>query len=129
MTIVRNLLLILEVLTSVMLIGLVLIQKSKGGGLGGSAFGGAAETVFGARAGNFLTKATIILTVIFMVNTLALSFFFAGTQERSLIDEDPVVQDAPPVAPQVIDPVIDPVAPIEDVPIEAIPVEPVPAAE
>ena len=149
MILIRNLLIILEVVSSILLIGIILIQKSKSEGLGGSAFGGAAETLFGARAGNILTKATITLTVIFMANTLALSFFFAGTQERSLIDVAPTVQDvtpapAPPPAgvgdefdmdaplPSVdAGPAADTAPPVVSMPpVEtAPPVEPVPAAE
>lgn len=140
MIILKNLLLIAEVICSVLLIGMVLIQKSKGGGLGGSAFGGAAETVFGARTGNILTKITIGLTIFFMANTLALSFFFTGTQERSLIEADPVVEDVPPVTTILTVPTsgdevgvpaglppedANPLAPVETAP----PVETVPPAE
>lgn len=135
MIILRNLLLLLEVICSILLIGIILIQKSKGGGLGGSAFGGAAETVFGARAGNILTKITIGLTVFFMVNTLALSFFFAGKQDRSVIQADPVVQDVPDPAlvtgpmdggiSDVTPPPMDAAPPAENLP----PVELDPAAE
>ena len=45
------------VLIAVLLIGLVLVQPSKGGGLG-SAFGGIGESVFGAQAMSQLSKVT-----------------------------------------------------------------------
>ncbi|NCU27465.1 preprotein translocase subunit SecG, partial [Candidatus Nomurabacteria bacterium] len=54
------------VLIAVLLIVLVLVQPSKGGGFG-SAFGGVGEAVFGGRAGNHLTKMTVILTTLFFV--------------------------------------------------------------
>lgn len=59
------------IINALLLICLVLIQQSKGGGFG-SAFGGVGESVFGARAGNQLTKATVVLTAIFFVLTLLL---------------------------------------------------------
>ena len=126
--ILRTLLLILEAVSSILLIGIILIQKSKGGGLGGSAFGGSAETIFGARAGNFLTKITIGRTIFFMVNTLALSFFFAGSGDGSLLDAEPVIEDVVPGADQPgADLIFEDVAPAD----AAVPppAEPVPAAE
>lgn len=80
MVILRSLLLVLEVLCSIMLIGLILLQKSKGGGLG-TAFGGGGGdgSMFGSRTGNVLTKGTIILGLIFLVNTLILGMLFTST--------------------------------------------------
>jgi len=54
----------------------VLLQSSKGSGLaGGGAFGGGAEsTIFGGRgAATFLSKATTVFGVAFMVTSLALT--------------------------------------------------------
>jgi len=62
----------LVIIVALLLIGLVLIQQSKGGGFGGS-FGGVGESVFGAHAGNHLTKLTVILTTSFFVLTLLLA--------------------------------------------------------
>src|SRR5271167_528375 len=50
-------------LTGLVLIGLVLIQRGKGGGLAG-AFGGAGgSSAFGSRAGDTFTKVTIYLAL------------------------------------------------------------------
>ena len=62
----------LVIIVALLLIGLVLIQQSKGGGFGGS-FGGVGESVFGAHAGGHLTKLTVILTTSFFVLTLLLA--------------------------------------------------------
>jgi len=79
MVIVRSLLLVLEVICSILLIGLILLQKSKGGGLG-LAFGGGGEgSMFGSRTGNVLTKATIVLGLLFLLNTLVLGMLFTGS--------------------------------------------------
>ena len=71
LTVVLN---VVHVVTCLLMIVVILMQASKEGGGFGVAFGGAAtETVFGSRAGNVLTKATITLASIFLVSTLALA--------------------------------------------------------
>jgi preprotein translocase subunit SecG len=72
---------IVVVIVALLLIGLILIQQSKGGGFG-TAFGGAGEAVFGARAAGHLTKLTVILTAVFFLLTLAL-VVITGTAEKS----------------------------------------------
>ena len=62
----------LVVVVSLLLIGLVLIQPAKSGGMG-AAFGGIGESVFGGKAGSHLTKATVVMTALFFVLTLALA--------------------------------------------------------
>lgn len=92
-------LLILEVLCSFLLISVILLQKSKGGGLGGTAFGGGGgDSLFGARTGTVLTKITITLSIFFLANTLVLAFVYAGPRERSLMDSRRPV-DIVPVEP------------------------------
>lgn len=105
---IRILLLVIEVICSILLIGVVLIQKSKGGGLSGAAFGGGmGESLLGARAGNVLTKITVVLTVVFLLNTLALAFLFAGPGDPSLMD-----RLGPPTAEDILD-----VEPVEAAPV------------
>ena len=71
MTILYNILIVLEAIVCLLLIGIVLLQKSTGDG-NGLSFGGGAESVFGAQTGNVLTRSTVVLAVIFLLNTLAL---------------------------------------------------------
>ena len=85
MDILRYLLLVVEVVCSMALIGLILIQKSKSEGLGLAFGSGMGETLFGSRAGNILTKLTVIFAVVFLVNTLALSQIYSGRRGRSLM--------------------------------------------
>jgi preprotein translocase subunit SecG len=71
----------IHVVICIALVLVVLLQSSKGGGLaGGSAFGGGAEsTIFGGRgAATFLSKATTIFGVAFMVSSLTLTLMSAG---------------------------------------------------
>lgn len=73
---------IFHVLVCLALILVVLMQSSKGEGLAGSAFGGGlSSAVFGGRgAATFLSKATTILAIMFMVNCGALAFMSAQTR-------------------------------------------------
>lgn len=111
MNILIGFLIVLQVIVSLLLILIILVQPSKsGGGLGGAAFGGGGmgEQLFGARAGNVLTKGTVLFAVIFMVNTLALAFLYAKSSGLSAAPRDlqpPTetamggVPDAPPEIP------------------------------
>ena len=76
----------IAVIIAILLICLVLVQPSKGGGLG-SAFGGAGETVFGAQTMNHLSKLTVVLIAIFFVVTLALAAV-AGRKASSTSSAD-----------------------------------------
>ena len=68
-------LIILLCIVSIALVAVVLIQSGKGSGLT-SAFGaGDSQAVFGSRAGDFLTKATTIFAVAFMVICVLLTIY------------------------------------------------------
>ncbi|MBE6404601.1 MAG: preprotein translocase subunit SecG [Lentisphaerae bacterium] len=79
------------VIIAILLICLVLVQPSKGGGLG-SAFGGAGEAVFGAQTMNHLSKLTVVLIAIFFAVTLALAAISGNrTTAASTADKSAVV--------------------------------------
>jgi len=63
---------VLVAIISLLVIGIILIQPSKSGGMG-AAFGGIGESVFGAQAGSHLTKATVIMTGVFFLLALILA--------------------------------------------------------
>lgn len=75
-----SILLTLLVIVAVLMIGLILLQKSEGSGMSGSAaasmFGGA---LTGAAAGNFLTRATAWLATLFFILCAALALVAAKT--------------------------------------------------
>lgn len=77
--------LIFHILVSFGLILVVLLQSSKGEGLAGSAFGGGGGggmggAMFGGRgAASFLSNATTVLAILFMVNCGALAFMSANS--------------------------------------------------
>ena len=58
---------------AVALVGFILVQQGKGAGMGASFGSGASGTVFGAGgSGNFLTKTTTVLAIVFFGVALAL---------------------------------------------------------
>ena len=63
---------IVSILSSLLLIGIIMIQQNKSGGGLGAVSGGMTEQMFGTSAGNILTKATTWLAVIFLISTLFL---------------------------------------------------------
>ncbi len=73
---------VFHVLISLALILVVLMQSSKGEGLAGSAFGGGLSgAVFGGRgAASFLSKATTVLAILFMLNSGALALMSSGNR-------------------------------------------------
>lgn len=64
---------IITILVAILLIGIVLIQKSKGGGLS-SQFGGAGNVMGVRQTNSFLEKATWTLAALIMLLSIASSF-------------------------------------------------------
>ncbi len=89
--------LILHILVSFLLMGVVLLQSGRGGGLAGSFGGGAGnQTLFGGRgATTFLTKATWVLGGGFMVTSLILALAIGNRQgtarPKSVLRENPPI--------------------------------------
>ena len=71
-----NLIVALQILTALVMIGLVLIQHGKGADMGASFGSGASGSLFGATgSANFLSRSTAACAAVFFVCTLALAFF------------------------------------------------------
>lgn len=101
----KALFIVVEVLCCLLLIGLVLLQKSKSEGLGLAFGAGAGESLFGARAGNVLSRATVILGIVFMANSLLLGVLFAQ-KDKTLMEQAPAPAAQPAaMQTQPIDPV------------------------
>lgn len=72
-------LLILEMFVTIALIGVVLIQRSEGGGLGIGSSQGMGSFMSGRGTANLLTRATAILAAAFLGLALALALLNHGT--------------------------------------------------
>lgn len=77
----------IHVIVSIALIGIILIQRGRGGGLVDSFQG--LETVFGTKTSAFLTRMTTILATVFFLSCLTLAFL-SLRQSRSLLRNAPV---------------------------------------
>ena len=66
---------VVQVVTALIIIGLVLLQHGKGADMGAAFGSGASGSLFGASgSSNFLSRSTGIAAAVFFVVTLALSF-------------------------------------------------------
>ena len=87
----------IQVLSALLIIGLVLLQNGKGADMGAAFGSGASGSLFGASgSSNFLSKLTGIAAAVFFISTLALSFFGS----RPAVSSGGVMEQAPVNSPQ-----------------------------
>lgn len=78
-------LLIVQFVLAVLITITILLQKSSSIGLG--AYSGSNDSMFGAKGpGNFLSKATMFLGLLFVVNTLSLGYIYNQEKLGSAVD-------------------------------------------
>jgi preprotein translocase subunit SecG len=86
-------LLIVQTLVAAALVGVILMQRSEGGGLG---VGGSSSGFMTARgAADFLTRATAVLATIFIILAITLSALAGVTRKPVTIDTSLANQVAP----------------------------------
>jgi preprotein translocase subunit SecG len=85
---------VLFVISCIMLILLVLIQKGKGGGLSGALAGGMASGLLGTKTGDFLTWVTIGLVAVFLTLAVIMAKFYKP-EISSFGEQTPQTQSAP----------------------------------
>jgi preprotein translocase subunit SecG len=91
-----NLVLVLQMLSAVVMIGLVLVQHGKGADMGASFGSGASGSLFGATgSANFLSRATAVCATVFFLTTLALAYF---GNARGVSAGDSILDRASPAA-------------------------------
>ncbi len=91
------------VLVCLLMILVILMQRSKQEGIGAAFGAGMTESVFGADTGNILTKTTVWCAVLFFAITLTLSALAAGkhragTSGLSAAAQEAAKAMAPPAA-------------------------------
>lgn len=91
-------LLVLQVIITVSMIIVILIQRSASDGMAGLA-GGGNSIMSGRASANLLTRITSILAAIFIINSLLMAAMTArsGSSEKSIVDEMKVEQKSPSV--------------------------------
>jgi preprotein translocase subunit SecG len=102
---------VVQALVAAALVGVILMQRSEGGGLG---VGGSPSGLMSARgAADFLTRATAILATLFVVLSIVLAVLAVGSSNGRQIDTS-LDRSAPaaPASPAVVDPLaVPPAAP------------------
>ena len=96
----ENILLILNIIFAIILVLIVLMQKSEGGALG---IGVSQENLmFSKSAGNFMTKATAVIATLFIVCSLGLTILSRGelTPTTSVLDKVEEKADDTPEIPE-----------------------------
>jgi preprotein translocase subunit SecG len=81
------LVLVVHIAVSLILVAVILLQTGKGGGLAETFGGGGSSqtTIFGQKAGAFLTKATEVSAVLFLCTSLSLAYL-SSKRQKSLME-------------------------------------------
>ena len=96
----ENILLVLNIVIAVILVLLILVQKSEGGALG---IGVSQDNfMFSRSAGSFMTKATAVVATLFIICSLALTIISRGelTPTSSVLDKIEEKSDDTPKIPE-----------------------------
>lgn len=87
-----NVFLIIQVIVSVLLISVILIQKTNADGV--STLSGSNMGLVGINSANqFLIKTTIVLALIFALNLLIIANYFANINKKNnLMEKPPIIE-------------------------------------
>lgn len=115
-----TLILAVQLLTAVIMIGLVLVQHGKGADMGAAFGGGSSGSMFGASgSANFLSRSTAILATIFFLTSIALTVFVGkGKESEGVMNKaaDPAKSESPASQVPVPSSVPAPVIPVPSAP-------------
>lgn len=107
----ENVILVIHLLLAVSLIGLILLQRSEGGGLGIGGGGGMGSLATAGQTANALTRATAICAACFFTTSIVLAIL-AGTHHKQGSVLDSLDAPAPAAATQTETPAKTPDAPV-----------------
>jgi preprotein translocase subunit SecG len=93
-------LLIIHIIVCIALIMIVLLQTGKGADMGAAFGGGGSQTLFGSTgASTFLSKATTVAAVVFMLTSLALAYLSSHRTGESIMQRPQAPIEQPATAP------------------------------
>ncbi len=94
-------LVIVHVAVCIALIMIVLLQTGKGADMGAAFGGGGSQTLFGSTgASTFLSKATTVAAIVFMLTSLVLAYMSSHRTADSIMPQSPApVEQTAPAAP------------------------------
>ena len=98
----ENFVLILNIILAILLIVVVLLQKSEGGALG---LGASQDSYISSRsAGSFLTKTTAVIAALFIITSISLTIMskgeFSSTSVLEKIEENDKEDSSEPEIPK-----------------------------
>ncbi|MDO7812905.1 preprotein translocase subunit SecG [Helicobacter pylori] len=99
----------LQIVLAVLIVVVVLLQKSSSIGLG--AYSGSNDSLFGAKGpASFMAKLTMFLGLLFVINTIALGYFYNKEYGKSILDETKTNRELSPLVPATgtLNPVLNP---------------------
>ena len=95
----NTLVLVVQMLSALVMIGLVLLQHGKGADMGASFGGGASGSLFGATgSANFLSRSTAACATVFFICTLTLAFMSNSVSGGAPRGNSVLDRAAPPAA-------------------------------
>tara|TARA_B100000945_G_scaffold50581_1_gene36221 strand:- start:706 stop:1011 length:306 start_codon:yes stop_codon:yes gene_type:complete len=90
----ENLLIFFYIMISISLILLVLLQQGKGSDIGSAFGGGSSNAMFGSSGpSNPLTKVTAIVSAIFLILSLFITYISRNTVEQDIDIEIPAIEE------------------------------------
>lgn len=105
-------LLVVHLITTLALIGLILLQRSEGGGLGIGGGGGGMGALAGAHTtANILTRSTAILATIFFITNLSLAYLAKVKTSADSVIEKVAIEETDELKVETV-PDVTPVVPI-----------------
>ena len=89
---------IIHVIVCIALIMIVLLQTGKGADMGAAFGGGSSQTLFGSTgASTFLSKATTVAAIVFMLTSLTLAYIYGKhTGDSIMMESPPPVEESAP---------------------------------
>lgn len=88
------LLVVVHIIVCIALIMIVLLQSGKGADMGAAFGGGSSQTLFGSTgASTFLSKATTVVAVMFMITCLSLAYISGNKVGGSVVKDDAPIEE------------------------------------
>ena len=100
---ITTILIIIHVIVCIALVMIVLLQTGKGTDMGAAFGGGSSQTLFGSTgASTFLSKATTVVVIVFMLTSLGLAYISSHRIGDSVMTEQkaPAEKESAPAAPE-----------------------------
>ncbi len=92
----KELVLVVDVISAIALIGLILLQQGKGADIGAAFGSGASQTLFGSRGtANFLTRTTAVLATLFFICNLGLAWMYAQRTGPASVTQSVITEQQP----------------------------------